>query len=67
MELDRDLTIKETAELFSVSAETIYKMLRQGKLTSYTVGGTARRVHVEAIRAIRDAETPHRPKFGTAA
>ncbi len=29
MELDRDLTIKETCKVFSGTPETIYKMLRQ--------------------------------------
>jgi len=52
----RDFTVMETCEFFRVTAPTVYRLMNQGKLESYTLG-RCRRITQESIQALRKQRT----------
>ena len=51
-----DLTVQETCAYFKVSTPTVYRLLEQGKLESYTVGHS-RRITQDSIQRLREARS----------
>jgi excisionase family DNA binding protein len=52
-DLQPDPTIRETAAALRVAAPTIYKMLAQGQLDSYTIGRSRRITRESLLRKMK--------------
>ena len=62
-----DLTIKQAAELFGCSGQTVQAMIKDGRLKAYRLGGTGSfRVRVAEVERVRAAEWIYKPDTSTA-
>ena len=53
IQMKSDFTADEAADILRVSKATVWRLIREGKLTTYRVGGNSRRIHRESLLALR--------------
>ena len=62
-----DLTIKQAAELFNCDAQTVYAMIKDGRLKAYRLGGTGPfRLRLAEVERVRAAEWAYKPDTSAA-
>lgn len=55
-------TVKEAADALHVHTNTIYKMVRSGRLPAYKLGGNSYRIYGKDLEALRLPEKRPGPK-----